>query len=320
MRPELRIRLLDWLLQQRKAVHEMSLQEIERHNAIRYEGLLARLFLGPRLQLPKIVNTTMVGRHGAIPLRIYYPHQSDGRPLILFFHGGGWVTGSLETHDRLCRRMALLSGATIVAVDYRLAPWNKYPVPLDDCYDALLWAASEMAYLQAANDQLMVMGDSAGGNLAAAVCLRARDQNGPAIHRQILLYPALDGTLSSGSHQRHANAPMLDRRAIEFFRAHYMNDLVDVNDACFSPLLAKSLEHLPSALVVTAEHDPLHDEGRAFADRLTAAGVSVTHQNYPGMIHAFLHFPYFCSGADPAMNAIAEDIRSATGLASVESS
>ena len=318
MRPELSIRLLDWLLQQRKAVHEMSLQDIERHNAIRYDGLLARLFLGPRLRLPKIVDTTMDGRHGTVPLRIYYPHHDEGKPLVLFFHGGGWVTGSLETHDRLCRRLALLSGATIVAVDYRLAPRNKYPVPLDDCYDAVLWASSEMAYLQAAPNQLMVMGDSAGGNLAAAVCLRARDEHGPAILRQVLLYPALDGTLSCSSHHRQANAPMLDRRAIEFFRSHYMNDLADINHAYFSPLLAKSLEHLPPALVVTAEHDPLHDEGSAFADRLIDAGVPVTYQDYPGMIHAFLHFPYFCSGAVTALGAIADDLRSATGLTPVD--
>ncbi|MFK8185986.1 MAG: alpha/beta hydrolase [Phormidesmis sp.] len=325
MTPEFSIRLLSWLLQRRKPLSELSLSDIEQRNAEPMEGALARLFLGPKRSLPKVVDRTLTGRHGEIPIRFYYPHLEADIPLIVFFHGGGWVTGSLETHDRLCRWLAKSSDALIMAVDYRLAPWHKYPVPLEDCYDAVVWASAQAERLGAAPHQLMVMGDSAGGNMAAAVCLmaraqaqtqaqtRSRSQASPHILRQILLYPAVDGTLSYPSHQRYPNAPLLSQKAVHFYRAQYMNTLADTETAYFSPLLAETLDKLPPAFILTAEYDPLHDEAKAFAEKLTAAGVTVSYQNYPGMVHAFLMFPYFCSRAAPAIAAVAKDIKIATG-------
>ncbi len=311
MTPDLSIRMLDWLLKRRKPIYDHSLSEIEERNAAPLDGVLARLLLGAKLSLPKVVDKTIVGRHGDIPIRLYYPRLGADLPLVVFFHGGGWVTGSLESHDRLCRQIAKRSGALIMAVDYRLAPWHKYPIPLEDCYDAVLWAASQATSLGVAPHQLMVMGDSAGGNMAAAVCLMARDQAGPQILRQILLYPSVDGTLSYPSHQRYADAPLLSQADIHFYRDQYMSNPADLQTAYFSPLLAKTLEQLPPAFVLTAEYDPLHDEAKAFAEKLTAAGGDAIYRDYPGMIHAFLMFPNFCSGAVPALEAIAADIKAA---------
>lgn len=311
MTPEPSIRLLDWLLKRQPPTYERSLADIEKRNAAQFNGPLAWLFLGPKRSLPKVVDRTLTGRHGTIPVRLYYPRLAADLPLIVFFHGGGWVTGSLETHDRLCRRLAKESGALLMAVDYRLAPWHKYPVPLEDCYDAVVWAASQANTLGADANKLIVMGDSAGGNMAAAVCLMARDQSGPTIHRQVLIYPAVDGTLSQPSHQRYPDAPLLSQTAVHFFRDQYMTTLADTQEAYFSPLLAETFAQLPPAFILTAEYDPLHDEAKAFADQLTAAGGTVIYQDFPGMVHAFMHFPRFCSGANNAFAAIAEDIKAA---------
>ena len=312
MTPDPSIRILDWLLKRQKPTYQLSLPEIEKRNAAQLNGPLAWIFLGPKLSLPRVVNHTLTGRHGPIAVRLYYPRLEANLPLIVFFHGGGWVTGSLETHDRLCRRIAKGTGALIMAVDYRLAPWHKYPIPLEDCYDTVLWASSQAENLKADAKKLVVMGDSAGGNMAAAVCLMARDQSGPKIHRQVLLYPAVDGTLSYHSHQRYTTAPLLTQTAVHFFRDQYMKTLADTQEAYFSPLLAKNLAQLPPAFILTAEYDPLHDEAKAFAEKLTAAGGTVIYKDYPGMVHAFMHFPRFCSSAVEAFVAIAEDIKTAT--------
>ncbi len=312
MTPAPSIRLLDWLLKWRKPVYQQSLPEIATLNAESLDGVLAWLFLGPKRTLPKVVDRTLPGRHGDIPVRLYYPHLEAGLPLVVFFHGGGWVVGSLATHDRLCRWIAQRSGALILSVDYRRAPWHKYPVPLHDCYDAVVWAASHPEHLGAAPDPPMVMGDSAGGNLAAAVCLIARDRAGPPIRRQLLLYPAVDGTLSYPSHQHYAHAPLLSEADIRFYRAQHMNTPADLHSAYFSPLLAENLEHLPPAFILTAEYDPLHDEAKAFAEKLTVAGGTAVYQDYPGMVHAFLMFPRFCSSTVAAVAAIAEDIQAAS--------
>lgn len=174
-----------------------------------------------------------------------------------------------------------------MAVDYRLAPWHKYPTPLEDCYDVVLWAAAHAAKLRADEHQLIVMGDSAGGNLAAGVCLMARDQAGPSILRQVLLYPAVDGTLSYPSHQRYANAPLLSQEAIHFYRDRYRQVPQDIHDPYFSPLLAPDLSNLPPALILTAKYDPLRDEGAAFAQRL-ATHSAVVYRDYAGMVHGFM--------------------------------
>ncbi|MEM9137184.1 MAG: alpha/beta hydrolase [Cyanobacteria bacterium P01_F01_bin.42] len=314
-KPPLGIRLLCWLLSLQRPAYRLSPAEIERRNANRLGGLLGWIFLGPKLSLPRVIDRVASGRHGSIAIRLYYPSQDANIPLIVYFHGGGWVTGSLETHDRVCRRIASGTGALVLSVDYRLSPRHKYPVPLEDCYDAVVWASSQAASLGADGSRLIVMGDSAGGNIAASICLMARNQAGPKIFRQMLLYPAVDGTLSYPSHQTYAKAPFLNQASVQFFRAQYMNTIEDTKEPYFSPLLAQTLANLPPAFILTAEHDPLHDEAKAFSERLSAAGVDVIYQDYPGMMHAFLNFPRFCSGASAAFTAIAEDVRAAANCA-----
>jgi acetyl esterase len=311
MKLDRNIQLLDWLMKLRTPTHQLSLPEIQQRNAAKLDGLVAWYLLGPKVPLPQVSDRTLTGRHGPIPVRLYYPSTEANLPLIVFFHGGGWVTGSLETHDRICRRIAQATMALVVSVDYRLAPWHKYPIPLADCYDAVLWAAATASELGADADRLMVMGDSAGGNLAAAVCLMARDQDGPAIHRQILIYPAVDGTLSAPSHQLYTDAPLLSRVGIHYFRDQYLRSPQDIQEAYFSPLLATDLSQLPPAFILTAEYDPLRDEGEQFAQRLAAAGVPVRYQDYPGMVHAFMSFPRHCSAAAAAIEAIGEYVKAA---------
>jgi acetyl esterase len=298
-------------MKRRKPVRKMSLPEIQKRNAAKLEGLLAWYFLGDKLPLHQVSDLTLTGRHGPIPARLYYPRAASNLPLIVFFHGGGWVTGSLATHDRLCRRIAQATAALVVSVDYRLAPWHKYPIPLEDCYDTVLWATANAAELGANADRLIVMGDSAGGNLAAAVCLLSRDQDSPSIHRQVLIYPAVDGTLSAPSHQRYAQAPLLDSAAIHFFRDQYLRSPQDIQSGYFSPLLAADLSQLPPAFILTAEYDPLRDESEQFAQRLSTAGVPVSYQDYPGMVHAFMSFPRHCAGAAAAIETIGEYVKAA---------
>jgi acetyl esterase len=311
MQLDWKIQLLDWLMQRRKPTYRLSLPVIQKRNAAKLNGWLAWYLLGEKLPLSQVIDRTVTGRHGSIQIRLYYPSTQANLPLVVFFHGGGWVTGSLETHDRLCRRMARVTAALVVSVDYRLAPWYKFPIPLEDCYDAVRWAATNATELGADADRLIVMGDSAGGNLAAAVSLMARDHQGPDIHRQVLIYPAVDGRLASRSHQRYTQAPLLDQTAIHYFRDQYQRSPQDIHNPYFSPLLADDLSHLPPAFVLTAEYDPLRDEGEQFAQRLAAVGVPVSYQDYPGMVHAFLNFPHHCSAATAAIAAIGEYVKAA---------
>ena len=310
MQLDWRIRLLDWLLKRRPPTHTMTLAQIQHMNQNPPTGLLAWLFLGSRPTLSQIRNSNISGRHGPIPIRLYYPRPERDLPLVVFFHGGGWVTGNLEIHDVICRQIALNSPAIVAAVDYRLAPQYRFPTPLEDCYDATCWLAKQCRSLGARENAFGVMGDSAGGNLAASVCLMARERGGPKIDFQILIYPSVDGTLSCASHQELTNAPLLSQQAIHFFRDCHARTTADFQNPYFSPLLATSLRGLPPALVMTAECDPLRDEGEAYARRLQANQVAVDFVNYPNTIHGFLNFPRFCRHAPEAIDKISQYMKS----------
>ena len=305
------IRTLLVLFKWRKPTYQMSLDEIQRTNQARLSPLLSWLFLGAKPTLDRVVDTSLSGRHGEIPIRLYYPDAEGPLPLVVFYHGGGWVTGSLETHDVICRRVAQEAGVLLAAVDYRLAPWHRFPVPVEDCYDATCWLVDQATSLGARHDCTIVMGDSAGGNIATVVCLMARDLQGPAIARQVLIYPAVDGTRSYPSHQRYPDAPLLPKVSMDFFVDCYARHETDLRAPYFSPLLAADVSQLPPALILTAEYDPLHDEAVAYAEKLQKAGVAVKYTDYPGMIHAFLSFPRFCQGAQPAFAEIATFIQAA---------
>ena len=248
-------------------------------------------------------------RAGGVPVRVYRPApQPTTPPLVMFVHGGGWVQGNVRSYDALCAQVARRVGAVVVSVDYRLAPEHVFPAGLHDAYDATLWAVEHAGALGADADRLAVMGDSAGGNLAAAITLLARDGAGPRIAAQVLFYPATDATLSSPSIQHNANAPILSRADVHGFLGHYRGD-ADVLDPRLSPLHATDHAGLPPALIQTAELDPLRDDGARYAEALRAAGVSVRHTDYPGVPHGFMSFPGAVPCGATALDEVASMLR-----------
>jgi acetyl esterase len=231
------------------------------------------------------------GPAGPIPLRLYRGHGAgEGRPqpALVFFHGGGFVIGDLESHDQVCRALANAAGSLVVAVDYRLAPEHKFPAAVDDAIAATRWIADNAQSLGIDARRLAVGGDSAGGNLAAVVALDARDRGSPALAFQLLVYPATDMAMSLPSHERHADQLPLRRATMQWFLGHYLRDAADGADWRASPLRAASFRNLPPTLVATAGFDPLGDEGEAYARALAEAVVPVVHRRFDGQIHGFL--------------------------------
>lgn len=306
-----KIRLLERLLRLNKPIHRLSLEELRDLSEKPIPPIVERILAGKPIPLPKVTQQTVKGRHGEIPIQLYYPPTQQNQALILFFHGGGWSYGNFQTHDLMCRRIARDTGAIVLAVRYGLAPWFKYPIPLEDCYDVFAWATQNTNRLGADIHQIILMGDSAGGNLATSVCLMAREREKFVIARQILLYPATDGRLCQTSVERYADAPVLTKEMTECFIKYYSGSESDKFEPYFSPLLAQDLSNLPPALIITAEYDVLHDQGQQYAQRLREAGNQVQVTDYPGMVHGFLSFPPFCQGALPAFEEIASYIRAA---------
>lgn len=230
--------------------------------------------------------------HGVVPVRIYVPGttvtQTDAPlPILVFYHGGGWMLGQLDDYDHLCRRLANQFKAVVVSVGYRLSPEFRFPVGLNDCYSATVWASEHAREFGADPHKLVVLGDSAGGNLAAAVCLMARDRGGPSIAFQLLIYPVTDHDFQTKSYLENATGFMLTREAMMWFWRAYLPEQQSQIDPLAAPLRA-NLENLPPGHVITAEFDPLRDEGESYAIRLKAAGNNVSHKRYNGMIHGFV--------------------------------
>jgi acetyl esterase len=250
------------------------------------------------------------GLGGDIAVRVYRPAGDGPWPLVVYFHGGGWVIGDIETHDSLCQHLAVDTPAVVVSVDYRLAPEHRCPAAVEDAEAATRWAAAHAAEMGADPSRLAVAGDSAGGNLAAVVARRARDAGGPAIAFQLLVYPATDLTRSQPSHVENGEGYMLTTEAMEWFIGHYLGD-TDPKDPDISPLFATDLAGLPPALVVTAEFDPLRDEGEAYAERLRDAGVAARTSRYDGMIHGFLSMDSLLDGARRALAETIAALRTA---------
>ena len=246
---------------------------------------------------------------GAIPARIYTPTKLRQRgglaPCLVFFHGGGWVIGDLDSHDVVCRKLAHEGELIVISVDYRLAPEHKFPAAVDDAIVATKWIADNAKQLGIDAGRLMVGGDSAGGNLAAVVALAARDGNGPEIAGQVLIYPATDFSMKHPSHSEPETSILLTHTVIKWFRDHYLNGLADGQDWRASPALAKTLAGLPPAYVLTAGADPLRDEGDEYAARLKDAGVSVTYKNFPGQFHGFFTMGKLLRQANVAASEIA---------------
>ncbi len=242
-------------------------------------------------KLRSVADQVLPGVDKDVPVRIYTPDvevEPTELPVLVFLHGGGWVFGDLDTHDGMCRMLAQGAGCLIVSVDYRLAPEHKFPAALDDSLAVLDWTAANAASIGGDPARIAIGGDSAGGNIAAAVCQVARDKGGPSIAFQLLIYPALDFTADMVSPRSNAAGYGLSDIAIEWMRDCYLTNPFDSADPRASPAMARDLAGLPPAFIQTAEFDPLHDEGKAYADALRAAGNTAIHINYPGMIHGFM--------------------------------
>ncbi len=254
-------------------------------------GMLVAMTAGAGPDSVAVTQLSIEGPHGAIPLRICTPAASSPVGAVLFIHGGGWTIGSAEAYDPIAKMIAEGADAVVVSVDYRLAPEHAFPVPYDECWAALLWLAANAAELGADPARIAVMGDSAGGNLSAVLALRARDEGGPALAAQVLVYPVTDADLDRASYVENGAGYFLERSTMQFFWECYTASGADARDPRLSPLRAESLTGLPPALVVTAEFDPLRDEGEAYAAALALAGVDVELRRYDGMIHGFAMMP-----------------------------
>jgi acetyl esterase len=258
----------------------------------------------------KVENRKIPVREGEISVRIYTPDGDGPFPGVVYLHGGGWVICDLETHDTVCRAIAKRASAVVVAVDYRLAPEFKFPTALEDSIDATRWVAANSATLRIAPLKLVVAGDSAGANMATVIAAKARGNNGPAIALQVLVYPVVDlTTADTPSHREFAEDHFLTRSVMGWFMSHFLARQEDGANPDASPILITDLSGLPPALVITAECDPLRDEGEAYAKRLQDSGVAVTLTRYDGMIHPFLNFLGVTPGAQKAVDQIAGAIR-----------
>ena len=271
--------------------------------------MAARLVSNPDPpELRSVEPLSIPAPHGAIPARIYTPkklRKTNGlAPCLVFFHGGGWVIGNLDTHDVVCRQLAEEGEQIVISVDYRLAPEHKFPAAVDDSIIATKWIAANGAELGIDPSRLIVGGDSAGGNLAAVVSLAARDDGGPDIAGQLLIYPSTDMSRKHASHKQAETSILLTHSVIVWFLNHYLGD-ADIADWRASPARAKSLANLPPAYVLTVGGDPLRDEGDEYAARLKEAGVRVTYRHFAGQFHGFFTMGKLLNQANVAVGEIA---------------
>jgi acetyl esterase len=252
------------------------------------QGMVAATAAGEEPEpVAKVEDRSIPGPGGQIPVRIYTPQGSGPFPVLVYFHGGGWVIGNVDTHDPTCRTLTNAAGCVVVSVDYRLAPEHKFPAAVDDCYAATQWVAANAAAINGDSSRIAIGGDSAGGNLTAVVAIEAREQGGPPLVFQLLVYPVTDYSFSTPSYQDNADGYLLTKDSMVWFWDHYLRTEADGQDHRASPLRASDLTGLPPALVITAEYDPLRDEGEAYGRRLQEAGVDTTISRYDGMIHGF---------------------------------
>ncbi|WP_206108029.1 alpha/beta hydrolase [Paludisphaera soli] len=273
-------------------------------------------FLGRLPRVGRVEDRTIPGPGGGLPIRVITPVNLDERPapVVVYYHGGGWVVGDLASHEGVCRAMANASGAIVASVGYRLAPEHPYPAAADDAYAALSWFAKHAGEVGGDPTRLAVCGDSAGGNLAAVAALTARDRGGAALALQILAYPILDCDFETESYRLFAEGCMLTRAEMLWYWDQYVPDPGLRYEPYASPMRATDLSGLAPALVLTAGHDVLRDEGERYAERLSASGTPAKLTRYGGMIHGFLRrYPFFDRGRE-AVDEIAGALRQAFGL------
>lgn len=265
--------------------------------------------------LARTVDMQVPGAGGAIPLRVYYPESAGPLPALVYFHGGGFAMGGLDSHDGVCRTLAVETGCCVAAVDYRLAPEHPFPAATLDAYSALSWVHENADELGVDHRRLAVAGDSAGGTLATVVARQAMERRGPPLAMQLLLYPVTDlRTLDTESYRQMATGYYLSRDEMGWFRDMYLPDPARRDDPSASPLASDALTGLPPTLLVTAEYDVLRDEGKAYADKLSASGVETTYRCYEGMIHGFVSQALFLDTGRTALSDCASTLRHALGI------
>ena len=263
-------------------LNEMSVAEAREA----YAAAVADSGMAPEL-VAGVADRVVPGPAGDVPVRIYTPQGSGPFPMLVYFHGGGWVLGDLEVVHPACTAFCRRAHAVVVSVDYRLAPEHKFPAALDDCYAATRWVAENAPLINGDPERIAVAGDSAGGNLAAVVAVIARDRGFPRLMYQLLIYPAVDFSFETPSYRENGSDYFLTTDLMKWFYRHYLNSEDEGRDWRVSPLRLPDATGLPPAHVITAEYDPLRDEGEAYAAMLERAGTAVTVKRYPGQIHAF---------------------------------
>lgn len=249
------------------------------------------------------------GPGGSLPLRVYRPVGDGPFPIIVYFHGGGWVKGNIESHDDLCRHLTNQSGAVVVSIDYRRPPESPFPAALKDSYAATEWVAEHATHLDGEPNKLAVGGESAGGNLSAAVSLLARDRGGPDIAHQLLIYPVLIKDFTRKSYREVGDVGLLTEANLRWYWDQYLENNLDAKNPYAAPLEARNLDDLPPATVVTCGWDPLHDEGVDYAERLADAGTTVTLINEPDQLHGFLSYRDIIDRADEVWAEVADDLQ-----------
>lgn len=270
--------------------------------------------MDPGIELPTVEDRTLDTPRGEVPVRFYDPREEADAddPLLVYFHGGGFVVGSLDTHDAPCRKLAAQSGYPVLSVDYALAPEHPFPEGLWECYGVLEWLASNADEFDADPKRLAVAGDSAGGNLATACCLLSRNRGAPNIEYQVLVYPVVGNPYDTDSFKEFITGYFLDGQTMAWFTDQYFEDFIDMGNIYALPREAHDLSGLPPATVITAGFDPLRDDGALYAERLVDAGVDVSYENYDGLIHAFLHMiadPVDVPEAHDAYERIVSDLK-----------
>jgi acetyl esterase len=302
------------LLEQMGSMESVDYREVTPEGLRQVMKMLAAAD-GPPEAVTSVEDAVAAGPAGPIPLRVYRPAGTHAGafplPMLVWYHGGGWVIGDLDTADTTCRKLANRSGALVISVDYRLAPEHPAPAPLDDSWAALRWVVGAAAELGGDSSRLAVGGDSAGGNLSALLAVRARDDGLPSLRHQLLVYPATDLTMSYPSHVENGDGYLLTNEATAWFLTHYLGPDADPKDPSISPLFTDDLSGVADASIITAEFDPLRDEGEAYAVRLRDSGVAVHLRRYDGMVHGFFQLGGVTPVADSAVSEAASRLRAA---------
>ncbi|RNF38120.1 alpha/beta hydrolase [Planococcus salinus] len=300
---------IQYFLEQMNAMPAMPMEQLTPEAMRSTEN--SQLVAQQKEPVEKVEDRTIPLAGRDIPIRIYTPAGQTPFPALVFYHGGGWVVGSIESHDAICRELANLASCMVVSVEYRLAPEHKFPAAVEDAYEALEWVVSQADELGIDTDRIAVGGDSAGGNLATVACLIAKERSGPRVVHQLLLYPSAGPAADYPSMTENAEGYLLTRDMMGWFQRHYLNSPEDRHHPYLSPILSDELEGMPSATILTAQYDPLRDVGTAYAEKLQSHGVEVFHKNYDDLIHGFANFSSFVPEARDAVAEGASELKKA---------